>query len=146
MITTLSVHPFVGGLRVLIPFFGPLECLDLGRSKQWAPPLGNRHQSHMNYRGGMDTGNLDLGGFPPCASVRTPKSGACAGGLELPSVRADGLIPSVCIHRAGCHLPNGNQGGWSRAVATGDPTLRVMSKLSNRARMAHPRVQWLPAP
>ena len=58
--------------------------------------------------GGMDTGNLDLGGFPPCTSVRTPKSGACAGGLELPSVRADGLIPSVCIHQAGCHLPNAN--------------------------------------
>ena len=49
----------------VIYFYSPFIVLGCGQIQAMGTPLGNRHHSHMDYRGGMDTGNLDLGGFPP---------------------------------------------------------------------------------
>ena len=55
------------------------------------------------------------GGYRKSSPRRIPLSREWARGrgFELPSMRATGLDVSVCIHRAGCHLPNACKGSWS---------------------------------
>ena len=102
-VTTLSVHLFVGRLRVLISLFLALYSAWIWADPSNGHPLGNRLQS-QEITEGYGYRKSDLGGFPPLASMTFMCSRG--GPSNCPS---DGLQTVIgCIAVSGCHLTKTN--------------------------------------